>query len=324
MTRTPITLLAASLLPLGLSAAQAQTAYPNRPVRVIVPFPPGGPTDVVTRTLAPRLSEALGQQVIIDNRGGAGGATGTELVAKSSADGYTLLAGTIGGLAVSPTLNPKLGYITLRDLAPVTQLVNVAYIVTLHPSVPVKSIKELIALAKARPGKLNYGSSGAGTGPHLAGELMNMMAGIQIVHVPYKGSAPAQTALMSGEVDLNFENTLIVLPQVKAGRLRPIAATGSQRSKLMPDLPTVAEAGLPGFSASGWYGMMAPVATPKDIITRLNAEVTRTLRNPEIADRLNSVAAEPAPGTPEQFGAFVHSEIIKWAKVVKAANMKVD
>lgn len=293
-------------------------------MRVVVPFPPGGPTDTVVRIIGPKLSEALGHQIIIDNRGGAGGATGTELVAKSPPDGYTVLAGTIGGLAVSPTLNPKLGYHTLRDLAPITQLVNVSYIVTLHPSVPAKSIKELIALAKARPGKLNYGSSGAGTGPHLAGELLNMMASIRIVHVPYKGSAPAQTALMSGEVDLNFENTLIVLPQVKVGRLRPIAATGSTRSRLLPDLPTVAEAGLPGFSASGWYGMMAPVATPKDVITKLNSEFARALRTPDIADRLNSMAAEPAAGTPEQFGTFIRTEIDKWAKVVKAANMKVD
>jgi tripartite-type tricarboxylate transporter receptor subunit TctC len=313
------------LLPLlATGGAQAQTNYPAKSVRVVVPFPPGGPTDTVTRIIGPKLSEALGHQIIIDNRGGAGGATGTELVAKSPPDGYTLLAGTIGGLAVSPTLNPKLGYNTLRDLAPITQLVNVAYIVTLHPSVPAKSIKELLALAKARPGKLNYGTSGAGTGPHLAGELLNMMAGINIVHVPYKGSAPAQTALMSGEVDITFENTLIVLPQVKSGRLRPIAATGAQRSKLMPELPTVAEAGVPGFSASGWYGMMAPVATPKDIIAKLNAEITRVLRMPDIADRLNSLAAEPAAGTPEQFGGFIRSEIDKWAKVVKATHMKAE
>lgn len=309
---------------LATTGTQAQTNYPAKSVRIIVPFPPGGPTDTVTRIIGPKLSEALGHQIIIDNRGGAGGATGTELVAKSTPDGYTILAGTIGGLAVSPTLNPKLGYNTLRDLAPITQLVNVAYIVTLHPSVPAKSIKELLALAKARPGKLNYGTSGAGTGPHLAGELLNMMTGISIVHVPYKGSAPAQTALMSGEVDITFENTLIVLPQVKSGRLRPIAATGSQRSKLLPDLPTVAEAGVPGFSASGWYGMMAPVATPKDIVAKLNAEITRVLRMPDIADRLNTLAAEPAPGTPEQFGAFIRVEIDKWAKVVKAANMKAD
>ena len=317
--------LSLSLLALVTSSAQAQqTAYPVRPVRVVVPFAAGGPTDVVMRTLAPRLAEALGQQVVIENRGGAGGATGTELVAKSPPDGYTLLAGTIGGLAVSPTLNPKLGYNTLRDLAPITQTVNVAYIVSLHPSVPAKSMKELLALAKARPGKLNYGTAGAGTGPHLAGELLNMMAGINLVHVPYKGSAPAQTALMSGEVDLTFENTLIVLPQVKAGRVRPIAAAGAQRSKLMPDLPTVAESGLPGYSASGWYGMLAPIGTPKLNIAKLNADVTRVLRMPDIADRLNSLAAEPAPGTPEQFSAFIRTEIEKWAKVVKAANMKAE
>lgn len=316
--------VAISFAALVCTGTQAQTAFPAKSLRIIVPFPSGGPTDTVTRIIGPKLSEALGHQIIIDNRGGAGGATGTELVAKSPPDGYTLLHGTIGGLAVSPTLNPKLGYSTLRDLAPISQTVNVVYIVTLHPSVPAKSMKELIALARARPGKLNYGSSGAGTGPHLAGELLNMMAGISIVHVPYKGSAPAQTALMSGEVDLNFENTLIVLPQIKAGRLRPIAATGTARSKLLPDLPTVAESGLSGFSASGWYGVMAPVATSKDIIARLNAEFTRVLRNPDIADRLNGMAAEPAPGTPEQFGAFIRVEIDKWAKVVKAANMKVE
>jgi tripartite-type tricarboxylate transporter receptor subunit TctC len=315
-------LLLLSALP--ACGALAQTAYPVKPIRVVVPFAAGGPTDVVIRIMGPRLSELLGQQIIVENRGGAGGATGTELVAKSAPDGYTLLAGTIGGLAVSPTLNPRLGYNTLRDLAPITQTVNVAYVVALHPSVPAKSMKELIALSRARPGKLNYGTAGTGTGPHLAGELLNMMAGVSLVHVPYKGSAPAQTALMSGEVDLTFENTLIVLPHVKAGRLRPIAASGAQRLKLMPELPTVAESGLPGYSASGWYGMLAPVAVPRDIIARLNTEFTRVLRTADVADRLNSMAAEPAPGTPDQFSAFIRSEIEKWARVVKAANMKAD
>ena len=323
MIRSPLTVIAVLLSTLTLTV-HAQTAYPNRPIRVIVPFTAGGPTDVAARTVAPRLAEYLGQQIIIENRGGAGGATGTEFVAKSAPDGYTLLHGTIGGLAVSPSLNPKLGYNTLRDLAPVSQMVNVAYIVTLHPSVPATSIKELLTLARARPGKLNYGTGGAGTGPHLAGELINMMAGVSLVHVPYKGTGPALTALLSGEVDLTFDNLLIVLPQIKAGRVRPIAATGSQRSKLMPELPTIAESGLPGFSATGWYGVMAPVATPKDIVARLNAEITRTLRSPDVSERLNSMAAEPAPGTPEQFGAFIRSEIEKWAKVVKATNMKAE
>jgi len=324
MIRSTITFVAALLSALTLSTVHAQTAYPNRPLRVIVPFTAGGPTDVATRTIAPRLSEYLGQPIIIENRGGAGGATGTEAVVKSAPDGYTLLHGTIGGLAVSPTLNPKLGYNTLRDLAPVSQTVNVAYIVTLHPSVPAKSVKELIALAKARPGKLNYGTGGAGTGPHLAGELLNMMAGVSIVHVAYKGTGPALTALLSGEIDLTFDNLLIVLPQIKAGRVRPIAATGSQRSKLMPELPTVAESGFPEFSASGWYGVMAPVATPRDIVAKLNAEITRTLRSPDVSDRLNSMAAEPAPGSPEQFGTFIRSEIDKWAKIVRAANIKAE
>jgi tripartite-type tricarboxylate transporter receptor subunit TctC len=324
MIRSTLTFLAVLLSPLTLATAQAQTAYPNRPIRVVVPFAAGGPTDAATRIVAPRFAEYLGQPIIIENRGGAGGATGTELVAKSTPDGYTLVHGSIGGLAVSPTLNPKLGYNTLRDLAPISQTVNVAYIVTLHPSVPAKSMKDLIALAKARPGKLNYGTGGAGTGPHLAGELLNMMAGISIVHVPYKGTGPALTALLSGEVDITFDNLLIVLPQIKAGRVRPIAATGDTRSKLMPDLPTIAESGLPGFSASGWYGLLAPAATPKDIVARLNTEFTRALRSPDVNERLNSMAAEPAPGTPEQFAVFIRSESDKWAKVVRATNMKAE
>ena len=307
-----------------LTAAHGQTTYPNRSIRVVVPFAAGGPTDAAMRIIAPRFSEFLGQQIIIENRGGAGGATGTEFVAKSTPDGYTLVHGSIGGLAVSPTLNPKLGYNTLRNLAPISQTVNVAYIVTLHPSVPAKSIKELLALARARPGKLNYGSGGAGTGPNLAGELLNMMAGVSIVHVPYKGTAPALTALLSGEVDITFDNLLIVLPQIKAGRVRPIAATGDARSKLLPELPTMAESGLPGYSATGWYGLLAPIATPKDIVARLNTEFTRALRSPDVSERLNSTAAEPAPGTPEQFAAFIRSETDKWAKVVRATNMKPE
>ena len=307
-----------------LTAAHGQTTYPNRSIRVVVPFAAGGPTDAAMRIIAPRFSEFLGQQIIIENRGGAGGATGTEFIAKSTPDGYTLVHGSIGGLAVSPTLNPKLGYNTLRDLEPISQTVNVAYIVTLHPSVPAKSIKELLALARARPGKLNYGSGGAGPGPNLAGELLNMMAGVSIVHVPYKGTAPALTALLSGEVDITFDNLLIVLPQIKAGRVRPIAATGDARSKLLPELPTMAESGLPGYSATGWYGLLAPIATPKDIVARLNTEFTRALRSPDVSERLNSTAAEPAPGTPEQFAAFIRSETDKWAKVVRATNMKPE
>lgn len=304
--------------------AHAQTPFPFKPLRMIVTFPAGGPSDVVARLLAPRLAEALGQQVIVDNRAGGGGAIGAEALVRSPPDGHTLMMGTIGGVAIAPMLNPKIGYHALRDMAPVTQVVNISYVLASHPSIPASSLPALIALARAQPGKLNYGSSGAGTGPHLAGELLKMMAGINLVHVPYKGSAPAQVALMSGEVDLTFENFLIVMPHFKSGRLRALATTGAKRSPLMPELPTFAESGVPGYSASGWYGIVAPAATPKDVIARLNSELIRILRTPDIAERLNSMAAEPAPGTPEQFGSFLRAEIDKWAKVVKAAGIKAE
>ena len=305
-------------------SAMASAQYPAKPIRMVVPFPAGGPTDVVARTIAPKLSEALGQAVVIDNRAGAGGISGTEQVSKAPADGYTLLMGTIGGLAVAMSLQPNRGYDTLRDLAPITQSVFVTNVLALHPSVPAKSVKELLAIARARPGRLNYGSSGPGTSPHLAGELLKMMGKVDIVHIPYKGSAPALTAMLSGEVDFNFENTLIVLPHIKSGKVRPIAVTGAQRSKLMPELPTIAEDGLPGYSASGWYGMVAPAATPRDIVNRLNSEVVRILRMPDIIERLSGLGAEPAANTPEQFAAFIRTEIDKWARLVKSANMKAE
>ncbi|MBM3341181.1 MAG: tripartite tricarboxylate transporter substrate binding protein [Betaproteobacteria bacterium] len=316
-----------TMLAAALSAphfAHAQASFPAKPLRMIVPFPAGGPSDVVARLLAPRLAEALAQPVVVENRAGGGGAIGADVLVRSAPDGYTLMMGTIGSVAIAPMLNPKIGYHVLRDMAPITQVVNIAYVLATHPSVPVNTLLALIALAKAQPGKLNYGSAGAGTGPHLAGELLKLMAGINMVHVPYKGSAAAQVALMSGEVDLTFENFLIVMPHFKSGRLRPLAGTGAQRSPLLPTLPTFAESGLPGYSASGWYGIVAPAATPKDAVARLNHELVRLLRTPDIANRLNSMAAEPAPGTPEQFGTFLRAEIEKWAKVVKAAGMKAE
>ena len=315
--------VAALVLSTLAATAAAQVSYPAKPVRIIVPFPPGGPTDVVTRTIGPKLSEALGQPVVIDNRAGAGGMTGTEQASKAPPDGYTLLMGTIGGLAVAMSLQPNRGYDTLRDLAPITQSVHVTNIMAVHPSVPARSVKELLAIARTQPGKLNYGSAGAGTGPHLAGELLKLTAKVNIVHVPYKGSAPALTALMGGEVDINFENTLIVLPHLRTGRVRPLAVTGATRSRLLPDLPTVGET-IPGFSASGWYGLMAPAGTPREIIQRLNTEVVRILRMPDVVERLSGQGAEPAGGTPEQFGAFLGAEIEKWARLVKAAGMRPD
>ena len=299
--------------------------FPVKPVRVVVGFPPGGPSDLVARTLAQRLTASLGQQVIVENRPGAGGVIATEQVARSAADGYTLIHGTIGGIAVAMSLNPNRGYDTLRDLAPITQNVTVTNILITHPSVPAKTVKELLALARTRQGRLNYGSSGPGTLPHLAGELLKLMAKVDITHVAYKGSAPSFTALLSGEVDMSFENSLIVLPHIKAGKVRALAVTSERRSKLLPELPTIADAaGLPGYGASGWYGFLAPAATPRPVITRLSAEIAQALRHPEVVERLSGQGAEPVGSTPEEFGAFIRSEIDKWAKLVKAANMKVE
>ena len=297
--------------------------YPAKPVRVVVPFPPGGPTDVVARGIAQKMTEGLGQTVVIENRGGAGGALGTELVAKSPADGYTLLMGTIGGLAVAMSLLPNRGYDTLRDFAPITQAVNVTNILVTHPSVPAKSVKDLLEIARARPGQLNYASSGNGTVTHLAGELLKLMGKVNIVHVPYKGGAPALTALVSGETDMSYENSLIILPQIKAGKVKALAVTGAKRSPLLPALPTIGET-LPGYSASGWYGLVAPAATPKDALARLNAAAVRALRAPEVVERLSSQGAEPVGNSAEEWGGFFRSEIEKWARVVKAANMKAD
>jgi len=297
--------------------------YPAKPVRVVVPFPPGGPTDIVARGMAPRMSEALGQTVVIENRGGAGGALGTEVVAKSPADGYTLLMGTIGGLAVSMSLLPNRGYDTLRDFAPITQAVNVTNFLVVHPSVPAKSVKELLAMARARHGGLNYASSGNGTVTHLAGELLKLMGKVDIVHVPYKGGAPALTALVSGETDMSYENSLIILPQIKAGKVKALAVTGAKRSPLLPSLPTIGET-LPGYSASGWYGLVAPAATPKDALAKLNAAAVKALRAPDVAERLASQGAEAVGNSAEEWGSFIRAEIDKWAKVVKAAKMKAD
>jgi tripartite-type tricarboxylate transporter receptor subunit TctC len=316
-----IALLCLFLLPVALPVA-AQS-YPNKPVRLVVPFPPGGPTDIVTRLIAPKMSASLGQQVMVENRGGAGGMIATEQVSKAAPDGYTIIMGTIGGVAVAKSLNPKLGYDTLRDFAPITQSVSVTSILVVHPSVPAKNVRELLAIAKASPGKLNYASSGNGTVTHLAGELLKLLGKVSITHVPYKGGAPALVALVSGEVDMSYENSLIITPHIKSGKVKGLAVTSAKRSKLLPQLPTIAET-LPGYSASGWYGLLAPAATPKTIIERLNAEAVKALRSPEVVDNLSSQGAEPVASSPEEFTTFIRSEIDKWANVVKAANMKVN
>ena len=308
----------------GLSFSALAQQYPAKPVRMVVPFPAGGPTDIVGRTIGQKLNDTLGQPVIIDNRAGAGGVIGTEHVAKSPPDGYTLLLGSISGLAVAMSLYPNRGYDSLRDFAPVTQAVTVTNILVVHPSLPVKNVRDLLALARAKPGALNYASSGNGTVTHLAGELFKTLGRVNIVHVPFKGGAPALTALMSGEVQMSYENSLIVVPHIKAGKLHALAVTGVQRSKLMPELPTIAEGGLPGYAASGWYGFVVPAAVSKEIVGRLNADIARILRMPDVVERLSGQGAEPVGGTAEQFGAFIRSEIEKWTGLVKTANMKAD
>ena len=311
------------ILLLLITLPVAAQQYPSKPIRLVVPFPPGGPTDVVSRLLAPKLAELLGQQIVVENRGGSGGMIGTEQVAKAVPDGYTIIMGTIGGLAVAKSLNPRLGYDTLRDLAPITQSVSVTSILIVHPSVPAKNVQELLAIAKSSPGKLNYASSGNGTVTHLAGELLKLLGKVSIVHVPYKGGAPALTAIMSGEVDMSYENSLIITPYIRSGRVRALAITAATRSKLLPDLPTIAET-LPGYNASGWYGLLAPAATPKPIIARLHVEAANALHSPDIVAKLASQGAEPVGNTPEEFTAFIRSEISKWANLVKAAKMRTD
>ena len=316
--------VAASLLAGLVGPAFAQADYPNRPVRLIIPFPPGGSNDVVGRVIAQHLGESLGKQIIVDNRAGAGGVIGTEHVAKSPPDGYTLLLGSISGLAVAMSLYPNRGYDSLRDFAPVTQAVTVTNILVVSPTLPARTVNDVLALARAKPGALNYASSGNGTVTHLAGELFKTLGRVNIVHVPFKGGAPALTALMSGEVQMSYENSLIVVPHIKAGKLHALAVTGVQRSKLMPELPTIAEGGLPGYAASGWYGFVVPAAVSKEIVGRLNADIARILRMPDVVERLSGQGAEPVGGTAEQFGAFIRSEIEKWTGLVKTANMKAD
>jgi tripartite-type tricarboxylate transporter receptor subunit TctC len=314
---------AAAALAIAPVAAGAQS-YPSRTVRIVVPFPAGGPTDVVSRLVGQKLSERLGQSVVIDNRPGAGGVVGTDLVAKSAPDGYTLVMGTIGGLTVSQHLLRKMPYDTLRDLAPITQAVANTNFMVLHPSVPVKTVKEFIALARARPDALSYASSGNGTITHLSGELFKMMTGVAMTHVPYKGGAPALTALISGEVALSFENALVALPHIRAGKMRAIAVTGPKRTQALPQVPTMEEAGIAGYQATGWYGLLAPAATPKEIIERLHAETSQVLSMKDVEDKLAAMGSDAIGNTPAEFARFIRAESEKWGKVVKAAGMKPD
>ncbi len=310
--------IAAALLS---TAALAQT-YPAKTVRIIVGYPPGGPTDVIARTVAQKLTIALGQQVIVDNRPGASGMIGAEQVVKAAPDGYTLLTVPIT-YAVTPSVYPKMPYDAEKDLAPVALVASSPFILVVHPTLPVKTVKELIALAKSRPGQINYASASTGGMPHLAGELFNMMTGVKLTHIPYKGAAPATVDLLAGQVSLMFNNMLSAMPLVKANKLRAVAVTSLKRSAAIPELPTIAET-VKGFEASGWYGAFAPAATPKDIIAKLNAEINKLMRLPDVAQRLAGDGVEAASMTPAEFGAYLHSEIAKWGRVVQISGTKVD
>jgi len=315
-------LLAAAVLA-GAAAADAQN-YPSRPVKLVVPFPPGGPLDATGRLIAQKLTDAWSQPVVVENKPGAGGNIGADLVAKSAPDGYTILLGALSTHAVNPTLYANMPYDPVRDFVPITLLATTPNVLVVNPALPVNSVKELVAYAKAHPGKLSFGSGSNGSAGHLAGELFKVDTGTDIVHIPYKGGAPATQALLAGDVQFMFDNLANATPQVKAGKLRALAVTTAERSKLAPELPTMAEAGLPGFDISTWYGLLAPAGTPKDVITRWNMDVVRILNTPEMRERLAAQGAEAAPTTPEQFAAFIRSEIPKYARIVKASGAKVD
>jgi tripartite-type tricarboxylate transporter receptor subunit TctC len=303
--------------------AQGDT-YPSRPIRFIAANGPGGGLDIVSRAISPKLGAALGQQVIVDNRAGAAGSVASEIVAKSAPDGYTIMAGSLGGLAVNTHIYKNLGYNPIRDLAAITWATSGSNVVVVHPSMPVKSIKELIAYAKANPGKITYGSSGAGNAGHLGTELFCTMTGTKMVHVPYKGGAPAMLDLLAGAVQLVFSSAPTAVPQVKAGKIRALAVTTAKRSVVLPDLPTVAEAGVPGFEADNWYGIVTTTKTPAPIIARLNAEIVKALHTPEITQLLLAQGLEVKTSTPQEFGAYMRSEYDKWAKVVKDAGIQAN
>jgi tripartite-type tricarboxylate transporter receptor subunit TctC len=289
---------------------------------MIVGFAPGGGTDLTARPVAQKLSELLGQQVIVENRPGAAGNIATEQVAKAAPDGYTLLMGTIAALAINPSLYGNLRFDPETDLAPVIQVVDATNVLALHPSVPASSVKELIALAREK--SLSAGSSGIGATGHLSIELFNLMAGVKLVHVPYKGGGPAMADLVGGQVNLIFATTASAIPHLKSGRIKGIAVTTAKRSALLPDMPTISEAGLDGFDANNWYGLVVPAKTPRAIIEQLNAEVTKVLNMPDVKTTLFNQGLDPAPGTPEQFGAYIRSERAKWAKVIKESGAKAE
>jgi len=313
----------AALAALAALPAHAAGDYPNKSIKLVVPYPPGGPTDIVARVVAQKLSERLGQTIVIENRPGAGGNLGAEAVARSPADGYTLVVATTAH-AINPSLFSKLGYSITKDLAPISQLTAGPLVIVATPTLAASNVKELIALARSKSGGINYASSGNGQSTHLSAELFNAMAGVKMNHIPYKGSAPALTDVMSGQADVMFDTMLSAMPFVKGGKLKAIAVTSAQRSPSAPDIPTVAESDLPGFEAIAWNGLMAPAGTPREVIDKLNAELRKVLEAPDVRQRFDAQGFAAQWNTPAQFSGFVQAEVEKWAKVAKTSGAKLD
>jgi tripartite-type tricarboxylate transporter receptor subunit TctC len=319
-----VSLVLAALLGTALVPVANAQSYPARPVRVIVGFAPGGGTDILARALSQQLTESLGQSFQVDNRTGAGGMIAAELGARATPDGYTLLVGSLAAFAINPNLMSKIAYDPIKSFAPVGMFATLSYAVDVHPSLPVRSIKELIALARSKPGQLNFGTAGLGSSTQLAIEQFSLAAGVKMTHVPYKGNTPAMTALMSGEVAMVFDPVLSSLPLSKSGRVRVLAVTTAKRSALLPDVPTVDEAGLKGYSAGNWFGIFAPAGTPPAVVERLNNSINAAMNSQQMKDRLLSQGADPLSGTPQQLADLVRSELDKYGKIIKAAGIKVE
>jgi tripartite-type tricarboxylate transporter receptor subunit TctC len=318
-----ITAVLATFLGAILTWPAGAQSFPAKPVRIIIAFPPGGGVDIVARTMGPRLTELWRQPIVIENRPGASGVIGTEAAARSAPDGYTLFIGTLGNLTANQYLYPKMPVDPLRDMAPLTQVVAVHFVMVAHPSLPAKNVKELIALARARPGQINYASSGPGGAPHLGAELFKSMARVDMVHVPYKGSGLSFIDLLAGQVSLTCDSQLQSLPYIKAGRLRALAVLGGKRSPLLPDVPTVSET-VPGYELTNWFGMTVPAATPRDVINKVYADVSKVLQQADFREKIAGMGADVVGSTPDQFGAFMKSESAKWGKVIREANIKAE
>ena len=314
----------AACLGIALAALAHAQGYPSKPVRIIAPFAPGSTIDIIGRIIAPRLTEALGQPVIVENRSGAGGMLGMDAAAKSAPDGHTLAIGALGPLAMNPSLYPKTPFDPVRDFAAVSLLATGPVVIAVHPSIPARTVTELVELAKKRPGQLNYGSPGVGTSPHLTGELFKIQTGADIVHVPYKGNAEAITDLIGGQISIVFTGVPPVVPLAKAGKVRLLATTGKQRMPNLPDVPTIAEAGVNGADVLIWYGVVVPAATPRDVIARLNREIVKLMNLPDVREKFAQQSVDPATDTPEQFAQMIRDEVARWSKVIRAAGIKVE